>query len=271
MRVLCLSGGGSLGAFQVGAIQRLVELDLEYDMYCGTSVGAISAACLAMYNNLDDGHAKLKDFWLNVESDDIKKHWFPLSFVQGFFNGGLYNSKPMKNLIYKNFDTDKLKYSNKKLAVCAVNLQTQQAEFFTDQSEHIVDGVIASAITPFFLDPIEIDGSLYIDGGIIYNAPVQKAIDDGACVIDVISTGSERSKSMPKTTNLAAIGFEVVGIMAHYVANTNIELAMYKNPDIEINIIRPAKELEGETLDFSTETIQKQMAVGYKETMITMG
>ena len=266
-----LSGGGSLGSFQIGAIKRLCELGYEYDMFYGTSVGAINSACLAMYNNLKDGHAALEKFWLNVETSDVKKHWVPFSFAQGYFKGGLYNSAPLRDLIRKNFDQDRLRMYNKKLGVCAVNLQTTEAEIFTDESEHIVDGIIASAITPFFLDPIEIGEDLYIDGGIRHNIPIQAAIDAGATMVDVIATEPLHKDPMPKSTKLMDVGMEIIGIMAHQIANNDIELAVYKNPDIEINIIRPDRPLEGETLDFSIKTIKKQMAAEYYAAEKVMG
>jgi len=44
-RALVLSGGGSRGAFEVGVLQRLMrEQQLDYDLLCGTSVGAITAS-----------------------------------------------------------------------------------------------------------------------------------------------------------------------------------------------------------------------------------
>src|ERR1700693_308620 len=47
-RALVLSGGGSKGAFEVGVLQRLMgDEQLDYDLLCGTSVGAINAAYLA--------------------------------------------------------------------------------------------------------------------------------------------------------------------------------------------------------------------------------
>jgi predicted acylesterase/phospholipase RssA len=44
---LVLSGGGALGAFQVGAIKRLWESGYRPDLICGISVGAINAVKLA--------------------------------------------------------------------------------------------------------------------------------------------------------------------------------------------------------------------------------
>ena len=41
---LVLAGGGARGAYEAGVWQALTELGVEFDMVCGTSVGAINAA-----------------------------------------------------------------------------------------------------------------------------------------------------------------------------------------------------------------------------------
>jgi NTE family protein len=42
-----LSGGGSLGAVQVGMLQALAERDVRPDLLVGTSAGALNASYLA--------------------------------------------------------------------------------------------------------------------------------------------------------------------------------------------------------------------------------
>jgi NTE family protein len=43
-----LSGGGSLGAVQIGALRALLEAGVKPDLFIGCSVGALNAAALAM-------------------------------------------------------------------------------------------------------------------------------------------------------------------------------------------------------------------------------
>lgn len=273
MRCLCLSGGGALGAFQVGVIKRLVELGRVYDMYWGTSVGAIGAACLAMYDNLPDGHARLEQFWLNVKTSDVKKHHFPFSFAQSYWKAGLYSSEPLRKLIRSNLDVNLLKQSGKKLGVCAVNLTTKKSEVFTEQSDGIVEGVIASAITPMYLDPIEINGNLYIDGGIREVAPIQSAIDHGATSIDIVMTDPVEKSESPVDRKLTDVGLTIIGIMAHEIANNDITNTVENknNSHISFSVIRPDKELGGDVLDFSTEAIVKHIATGYNIAKNTIG
>lgn len=65
MKALILSGGGSKGAAQVGVIDYLLEQNpnLDYDIYAGNSVGALSAMQLAT-GPLKESYPKLKQIWL---------------------------------------------------------------------------------------------------------------------------------------------------------------------------------------------------------------
>jgi NTE family protein len=49
LKALVLSGGGVKGAFQLGVLRALLEQnpELDYDIYCGISVGALNASMLA--------------------------------------------------------------------------------------------------------------------------------------------------------------------------------------------------------------------------------
>ncbi len=71
-----LSGGGSKGDFEVGALMYLYGLFGPPDIVCGTSVGAINAARLA--EGTSDSLAGLIDTWrgLNVDGDMWQfEHW----------------------------------------------------------------------------------------------------------------------------------------------------------------------------------------------------
>ena len=60
MRALVLSGGGALGAYEAGAISILCEA-FDYDLVCGTSIGALNAAFVAQ-RRLDD----LREVWATI-------------------------------------------------------------------------------------------------------------------------------------------------------------------------------------------------------------
>ena len=62
MRAFVLSGGANYGAQQVGALEVLLERDLQPDMVMGVSAGGLNAAWLAAHPTLD-GVRELARIW----------------------------------------------------------------------------------------------------------------------------------------------------------------------------------------------------------------
>lgn len=68
MRALILSGGASKGAFQIGILSYLLDVEnIDYEIYGGTSVGSLNAAILAT-GPLVETLPKAEKIWL----EDIK-------------------------------------------------------------------------------------------------------------------------------------------------------------------------------------------------------
>src|SRR5947209_6399044 len=70
---LVLSGGGSRGAFEVGAVNFLYDhFDVRPDVICGTSVGAINAAKLAEGATASEKRTALSELtslWLGMNDN----------------------------------------------------------------------------------------------------------------------------------------------------------------------------------------------------------
>jgi len=102
-----LSGGGSKGAFEVGVLQRLMgDEQLDYDLLCGTSVGAINAAYLAQtpLGQPREAAMKLRALWDTVSTEKVHKRWFPFGNAQAFFKTSVYDSEPLHQWIRAGLD-----------------------------------------------------------------------------------------------------------------------------------------------------------------------
>ena len=57
-RVLALRGGGTKGAYEVGALKVMAEMlepiDIAYDVFAGVSIGALNAAMLSTFERGDE-------------------------------------------------------------------------------------------------------------------------------------------------------------------------------------------------------------------------
>lgn len=193
MKALVLSGGGSKGAFQLGALKRLMLVENNsYDIFCGTSVGALNASFLSQFSDDQrlDGLSQLLDIWTNLKQSDIYSGWPILGIAIGFFKKGLYNASALRKFIRKHIDIHQLR-KGKKLRVAGVNLTTGRLQVFSEKDDTILDGIYASAAYPVMFEPIEINGQWYTDGGIRDLTPLKQAIDAGATEIHIINCEGE--------------------------------------------------------------------------------
>jgi len=267
MKALVLSGGGSRGAFQVGALQALAEYETpEYDLFCGVSVGAVNASFLAMFH--DDmfraGTIKLTDLWNELRTSKIYKRRFPFGKINGLWAPSLFNSAPFADLIKSRVDIHEITNMNHELIVGAVSTKTGEYHIFDTASKYILDAIIASAAFPLVFTPVTLGNSgSWVDGGVINATPLQAAIDRGATDIDVILT--ENKTPIPYNTepkNVLELGTRVLGFMAREIFENDIALA--KRDGVNLRIIRPTDHFTIDPMNFEQSGIQSMMTHGYK-------
>lgn len=279
MKVLVLSGGGSKGAYQVGALKYLLgELKISYDAFCGVSVGAINCAFLSMFPTGQEEASifKLAEIWSQIDNSKIYKRWSPFGRLHAIWNKSFYNSSPLHNLVNSNIDLDKIRNSEKKINVGAISLSSGKYTIFDQNHEHFLDAVIASASFPGMLTPVKIDGQWWADGGVKEITPVKTAIDLGATEIDIIMTSPEkRLKFFMEEPSTADIIQRVIDLSSDKIMSNDIEKAIIYNklaekgyPDkriVKINIIRPKFNLIEDLLDFDPKKIDEMMKKGYED------
>ena len=187
MKAFVLSGGGNLGAGHVGAVLALLEHGIVPDLLVGTSAGAINASYLAFDPGLD-GARRLADIWTSVRTRDVfrlpLKPWHLLSHLR---SDALYHSQGLRTLLERFASDEHIEDARIGLRVVATDFQTGGSVAF--HSGPVVDAVLASSALPGLFPPVEIDGRLYVDGGIADNVPISPAVGAGAKEIYVIRTG----------------------------------------------------------------------------------
>jgi NTE family protein len=187
MRAFVLSGGGNLGASQVGAVLALIERGIAPDLLVGTSAGAINAAYLAGDPGLD-GVRRLADIWSSVRTRDVFRFALsPWHIVTHLRSDALYHSDGLRRLLKSSLPYREIQEAPTELRVVATNLETGAAVAL--DSGPVVDAVLASSALPGLFPPVRIGNRLYVDGGIADNVPIAPAITSGADEVYVIRAG----------------------------------------------------------------------------------
>jgi NTE family protein len=278
-RALVHSGGAAKGAWATGVIRYLLgDLGISYDIYTGTSVGAINVAFLAMFKSGEEQAALqlLTDWWLKLDSSKIYKPWPFWGRIAAAWRKSFYDSSPLHEIIRQNVSLEKIRASGKKISVGALNLHTGKYTVFNQDSDNFIDAVLASSAFPAMLSPIKINNDLYIDGGMKTLSPIKMAIEMGADEIDVITTSPDvRDKKFMEDPNIIDIVRRAFDVATDKILSNDIELAMMYNQlaeaglsnkkPIKLRIIKPHYNLLDNVLDFDPRKIREMMELGYKD------
>lgn len=202
---LVLQGGGALGSYQGGVAEALLAANIEIDWIAGISIGAINAALIAG-NPPEDRVAKLRAFWERVSGGlpdiplfggDTWREWVHLLSANyiagvgapGFFSPravnpylaapgspdalSWYDTAPLRATLDELVDWDRVNDGPQRVSVGAVDVETGNLHTF-DTAHGRLDArhIMASGALPPGLPPVEIDGRLWWDGGIVSNTPL---------------------------------------------------------------------------------------------------
>ena len=179
---LVLSGGGVKRIAHIGLIKALKEHEIEAQIVSGTSVGALVGA---LYANGSSVEQMLLFF---RETPLLKYNFFT------FVKAGLMDTEKYHELFKKHFEHYSFESLPKRLYVTATNLQDGEQTLFS--SGELVTTLLASAALPPVFSPVEINGQLFADGGIMNNFPVEPLIKD--CDF-IIGSNVSAIKHVPKT------------------------------------------------------------------------
>ena len=197
MFTFVLSGGGSRGALQAGALKALIEAGYLPEMAVGASVGAMNAVYLALYGaNLEAVNA-LCDHWREAANDPI------LSSNQAWLTARALLRVPdrqylhrMREFLVAHDVSPDLRFADLKhcrLIVVATDLNHKDAVLFgADPQDKVLDALLASAAIPPWIPPIEVGDRLLTDGGFVSNLPIEPAIRQGANEIVALDLADDR-------------------------------------------------------------------------------
>lgn len=316
---LVIGGGGSKGAFSVGAIEVLRELGIEFDVVVGTSTGALIAPLVA----IDDIGEMVHQYTTVKTRDVIRKNW------RGLFWRGLYHMRPLEKRIRRSMLEDELGSSGATryrmlmksgvcVLICAVDLQTGKVIYFSKHgqfgttfwrgSEGFVKALMASASEPLLTPAVDVDGHMFVDGGVREVAPVGAAIRAGAEKIYVIiNSPKERRVNRKRYRNLLSVGARSIDLMLTEITDNDVRYTLWHNralsyigeakrksrkflnpPDmkdvfstednlfrgkrhVELFVIRPKEPLLSDGLTFDAEVMQKMREIGQSTARETLG
>jgi NTE family protein len=191
-----LTGGGNLGAVQVGMLQALLEHGIVPDLVVGTSIGALNGAFLVGHAHLS-GITGLRELWESVRREDV----FPMhagSLTRGLLGHQpyLFDSLGVRTLLLRaDLGFSRLEEAPIPLAVVATDLHTGEAVVLKEGD--VIQAVLASSAIPGVFPPVSWEGRILVDGGVSANAPVMQAEEWDPAHVYVLPTTPEETHQPP--------------------------------------------------------------------------
>lgn len=203
-----LGGGASYGAVQVGMLQALTEIGLAPDLVIGTSVGAINGALLA--EDPRGAANRLTHLWMQVRREVV----FPGSAIERMrvwrrHRTYLVPSDGLRGLLQDALGDRRIEDLGVPYVATAMDLATGGVVHL--DSGPVVPAALASAAVPALYPPVRIDGRDLVDGGVVKNVPLDRALEIGARSVVVLDCGlfgllPEVPRTLPETVaHVAAI------------------------------------------------------------------
>ena len=198
-----LSGGGSLGAVQVGMLAALEARGFRPDLLVGTSVGALNAAYLGANGYDAEVDRSVGAIWRELRRADV----FPIDPLRQTMAAAgrrpsLCSRRPLRRMVESNLSITDLEAARIPLHIVTTDVMSGEEVLLS--SGDAVSAVLASAAIPAVFAPVEREGRTLMDGGVANNAGVSHAIALGADRVVVLPAGFSCALLAPPTTPLAA-------------------------------------------------------------------
>lgn len=242
---LVLSGGGSLGAVQVGMLQALSHAGLPVDFIVGASVGALNGAFYAQDPSAEGADA-LARLWCRLQRRDV----FPLTLLAGFRallfgRDHLVEATALQGVIGRSLRV-------REFAQLAVPLHIVTTDVLGGEEVLLSSGrldaaLLATTAIPVVFPAVGIGGHLLVDGGVSSNTPIASAVALGATRIVVLPTGMSCALEAPPR-NMAALALHVLSLLSMRQLDRDVRIY---GAQARITIVPPLCPLAISALDFS--------------------
>jgi len=247
-----LSGGGSRGALQVGAMYALLEYGLQPDLLVGVSIGAANATHLALTGFSKESLDRLVFVWHGARAADLLPVNYIWLTVRAMFGRSPKDpSRHLKDFLISSGVNPDMRFADitkHQLILVSSDLNTGKPILHGEQpDEKVLDALLLStALPPWFL-PERKQGRYLMDGGFVSQLPIESALKTGATEIVALDLIDSRE--------MANIGDGVRGFVDRMIFSVEtrqkyLELELAKARGVPLLYLGLAAETQIQIWDF---------------------
>ncbi len=155
---LVLSGGGVKGVAHIALLEKLEKKGIKINAISGSSAGALVGVLYAA------GYAtpEILEFF---RTTPILRYTWLTPLKAGIFDSEKYEA------IFKKLVPEKFEQLEIPLYVASVNIEKGKVVYFSQGD--LIKPILASCAVPAVFSPVDIDGELFSDGGVMDNFPIK--------------------------------------------------------------------------------------------------
>jgi NTE family protein len=208
-----LPGGGALAAYQVGVLDALTAAGMQPDRLIGVSAGSMNAALYAWSSDAD-GVRRIERIWAGVRRRDLLRvHPGRLALALAGKRASFLDNRHGIAFLRKHLGARLIEHAPIPLTIIATDLATGRP--FALESGDLVSAIVASCAFPGVFPPIEIDGHVLIDGGVVADVPLDVAAALGAAGVVVVTVPPLAPASVPLHPVSVVLRSSTWGVEAH--------------------------------------------------------
>ncbi len=167
---LALGSGSARGWSHVGVIRAFLDAGIEPDIVCGSSIGALVGAAYAA-----DEIDRLEPWIASLTRQGV------MSLLDFRLSSGMIEGRKLMRYFRERFDDPGIEQLRRPFACVATELDSGREVWLRDGP--VVDAVRASIALPGLFTPMQRDGRLLVDGGLVNPVPVSLCRAMGADVV----------------------------------------------------------------------------------------
>ena len=225
-----LGGGAARGFAHIGVIRALEQEKIPIDMIVGTSVGSLIGAIYASDRNSFD----LEWTAFLLERDSI----FDYAILNALSGMGLAKGEKLEAFVKSKVPVANIE--DLKIPFAAVATDLNRGTRVVLDKGSVATAVRASSAIPGVFQPVNFQGKMLVDGGVIDNIPASVARERGADIVIAVDIGQQ------------VINFnitDIIDVMLQSITIMGAENARFHKKDADV-LIAPRVGDVG-MLDFS--------------------
>ena len=239
---LALGGGSALGFAHIGVLKALENNNIPIDFISGTSSGAIVGALYAFGIPIK-----------TIEKEAGQITWRKLAKIR-LSALGLTSNDIVREILTRQIGSN-ANIEDAKIPLAIVTTNIENGKRCVLKKGNVIDAVMASSCLPGLFSPIEINGTLLVDGGIVENVPITPLKTFGAKVTIGVNLLRHRRYTKPQS---------IIGVLVNSFDMINHRIsAQPKQGDVDF-LIEP--DLSSYFMG-DVEKFKEIAECGYQETL----